>query len=78
LHQNLVAPQVNGLLDFFEQFLAFEDVSLVRLWRPVERAKIAHRRADVGVVDVAIDVVGAIRLGMQSSRYRIGRAGQRV
>ncbi len=45
--------------------------------RPIERAKIADRRADVRVVDVAVDVVGAKRLGMQPPGDRVGRAAQR-
>src|SRR5262249_518188 len=44
----------------------------------IESAEIANRGADIRVVDVAVDVVGAIRLRMQSPADRIRRPAERV
>ena len=76
LHQDLVAAQRDGLADLLEQHLAVEDVGLGVVDLAVERAEVADRRADVGVVDVAVDVVGAIRLGMEPAADRVGGAAQ--
>ena len=64
LHQDLVAAQSDRLLDLVEQLLAGQHVSLFMAGPPIEGAEIADRRADVGVVDVAVDVVSAVLLGM--------------
>ena len=77
LHQNLVAADRDRLFDLLQQHLARQDVHLVVLRRPVKRAEVADGRAGVGVVDVAVDVVGAERLGMQAARDGIGRLSQR-
>ena len=74
LHQDLVAAQVDRLLDFLQQHVALEHIAFRVFGLAKERAEIAHGRADVRVVDVAVDVVGAVRLGMQPARDRIGRA----
>ena len=65
LKQDLVAAQGHGLADFLEQDVAVEHIGFGVVDRAIEGAEIADRRADVGVVDVAVDVVGAVRLGMQ-------------
>ena len=65
LHQDLVAAQGDGLADLLEQNVAIEHVGLGIVDFPVKRAEIADGRADVGVIDVAVDVVGAERLGMK-------------
>ena len=55
--------------------VAVDDVG-VRVAEPArERAEAAAARADVRVVDVAVDVVGAIRLGVQPPRDGVGRLG---
>ena len=77
LHQNLIAAQIDGFLDFFQQHVAIEHVAFFVLRLAVEGAEIADGGADVRVVDVAIDVVGAIRLGMKPPRDRVGRPAQR-
>ena len=77
LHQDLIAAQVDGLLDLLQQHVAIEHVAFVVLRLAVEGAEIADGRADVGVVDVAVDVVGAIRLGMEPPRDRVGGPAQR-
>ena len=76
LHQNLIAPQVDGFLDLLQQHVAIQQVAFGVLRLAEERAEVAHGRADVRVVDVAVDVVRAIRLGMQAARHRVGRAPQ--
>ena len=77
LHQDLVAADGDRLFDLLEQHLARQHVDFVVLRRPVERAEIADGRAGVRVVDVAVDVVRAERLGMQAARDGIGRLAQR-
>ena len=77
LHQNLIAAQIDRFLDFLQQHFAVEHVAFFVLRRAVERAKSQTADTDVRVVDVAIDVVGAVRLGMQPARHGIGRAAQR-
>ena len=77
LHQDLVTAEGDRLLDLFEDHVAFEDVSLGAFRPAVERAEVADRRTDVGVVDVSIDVVGAIGLRMEPPRDRISRAADR-
>ena len=75
LHQDLVAPQRDRLADLLEQHVAVEHVGLGVVDLAVERAEVADGRADVGVVDVAVDVVGAVRLGMEPPAHRDRRPG---
>ena len=77
LEQDLVAAQGDGLFDLAEQFFAAEDVALRIAGRAGKRAEAAAADADVGVVDVAIDVVGAVGLGVQPPAHGVGGAGQR-
>ena len=58
LQEDLVAAQGDGLFDLAEQFLAAEDVAAGLARRSRKGAEAAAAEADVGVVDVAIDVVG--------------------
>ena len=77
LHQDLVTTKSHGLFDLAEQFCAGQDPALFTSWRPVEGTKVTDRRADVGVVDIAVDVVGSIWLGMQSAGDGIGGPAER-
>ena len=77
LQQNLFAANVDGLLNFFEQHFSLQHITLRRLGRAIESAEVAHRRADVRVVDVPIDVVGAVGLGMHPAGHFIRRPAQR-
>ena len=72
LHQNLIAAEIDGLLNLLQKHVAIEHVAFGMSRLAVERAEIADGRADVGVVDVAVDVVGAIRLGMEPARDGVG------
>ena len=74
LEEDLIAADRDHLRDLAHQHFAIEDVALGMLRWPVEGAEIAHRRADVGVVDVAIDVVGPPRLGMEPGGDGVGSA----
>jgi hypothetical protein len=74
LHEDLVAPQRDGLADLLEQDLSVEHIGLGIADFPVESAEVANGCADVGVVDVPIDVVGPVRARMKPSGHRIGRA----
>ena len=76
LHQDLVAAQRDGLADLLEQDVAVEDVGLGVVDLAVEGAEVADRGADVGVVDVPVDVVGAVRLGMEPLADGVGGAAE--
>ncbi len=78
LHQDLVPAELDGFSDLLEQLLAIKHVSLGALRRPVKRTKVANRSADVCVVDIPIDVVGAIALRMQSIRNGKGSLADRA
>ena len=58
LQQQLHAAERDRLVDLLEDLLEAEDVALAGADRPVERAEVAARDADVRVVDVAVDDVG--------------------
>ena len=58
LQQQLHAAERDRLVDLPEDLLEPEDVALAEPDRPVERAEVAARDADVRVVDVAVDDVG--------------------
>ena len=77
LQQQLDAADRDRLVDLPEQLVEAEDVAFGRSDRTVERAEVALRDADVGVVDVAVDDVGDDALGMLAradARRRAGRA----
>src|SRR5690242_16228379 len=58
LHQDSRSPQIDRLLDLVEDYLFRQDVALSVPRRPVKRAEAAVLRAEVRVVDIAIDDVG--------------------
>ena len=70
-------PSVDGLADLLEQDVAVEDVSLGVADLAVEGAEVADGGADVRVVDVPVDVVGAVRLGMEPPADGVGGAAER-
>ena len=76
LHQDLVAPQRDRLADLLEQDVAVENVGLGVVDLAIKRAKVADRRADVGVIDVAVDVERAEGLGMEPPAHLIGGPAQ--
>ena len=67
LHQDLIAPQRNSLFNFCEDETTVEEIPFSVLRRPIKSAEITDGCADIGVVDVAIDVVCAIGLRMHAS-----------
>ena len=77
LHQDLVAAEGDGLADLVEQHRAVEDVRLGVADLAIKGAKVADRRTDVGVVDVAIDVVGPVRLGVELAAHKVGGLPER-
>ena len=78
LHQDLIAAEGDRLLDLLVAAPRAAGRSLRRRFGlAVERAEVADGGADVGVVDVAVDVVRAVRLGMQPARDGVGGAAQR-
>jgi hypothetical protein len=66
LHEDLVAAEIDGFLDLLEQFLPIQYVAFVAFRGSVKRAEVANSGADVGVVDVPIDVVGTVVLGVKA------------
>ena len=68
LHENLVATERDGLLDFFVQLVERDDVGIVVLLRAIERAELAIDVADVRVVDVAINNVGDDAIALAAVR----------
>ncbi len=56
------------------KLIACKDVSLFALWCPVESAKVANSGAHVGVVDVAIDIVGPVALRVHPFANHVGCA----
>ena len=77
LKEDLVATEGHRLPDLRQQHVAVEDVALGVLRRTVEGAEVTDRGADVGVVDVAVDVVGPPRLRVEPLRHRMGRPADR-
>ncbi len=76
LHQDLVTPQRDRLANLLEQNVAVENIGLGIVDLAVKRTKVADRRADVGVIDVPVDVEGAIGLGMKPPADLIGGLAQ--
>ena len=58
LHQHLRAAERNGLLDFFIHLVERDDVGVVVLLCAIKRAELAIHIANIGVIDVAIHVIG--------------------
>jgi hypothetical protein len=72
LHQHARAAQVERLLDFREDGFLRQNVAFGVAHGPVEGAEAAIFRAEVGVVDVAVDDVGDHVLGMPAAADRVG------
>ena len=68
LHEDLVAAEGDRLLDLLVELLARQDVGVGVARLAVEGAEVADGGADVRVVDVAVDVVRAVRLRVQPQR----------
>ena len=73
LQQNLFAAQLHRFADLLQQFGARQYVPFIAFGATVERTEIADCGADVRVVDISVDVVGAIAFGMQTICHRICR-----
>lgn len=58
LKQNLVAAQVHGFLDLGQDVLGGQDIAAVLARSPEERAELAGRDADVGIVDITVHDIG--------------------
>ena len=76
LHEDLIAAQLNGFFDLFVQNLARQHIGVDIVALAIESAEIAHGRTDVRVVDVSVDVICAIRLGVEAPADGIGRPPQ--
>ena len=78
LHEDLVAAKGDGFLDLLIERLARQDVGVGVAALAVESAEIADGGADVGVVDVAVDVVSAIGLRVEAKADGMGSAAELV
>ena len=76
LEQQLAAAERDGLVDLPEDLLEPEHVALTGTDRPIERAEVAPRHADVRVVDVAVDDVGDDAPGMLAGADVVGKAAE--
>ena len=76
LQQQLHAAERDRLVDLAEDLLEAEHVALARSDRPVERAEVAARHADVRVVDVAVDDVGDDAVGMLARADAVGELAE--
>jgi hypothetical protein len=76
LHENLIAAKVERFLNLLVEFIALEYVAFRRLRPPVESAEIADGGTDVCVIDVAVDVVGAVVLWVQAAGDFVGGAAE--
>src|SRR5579871_1902909 len=72
LHQHAGAAEVERLLDFCENRFLRENVAVGRLHRLVEIAERAVFRAEIRVVDVAIDLICDDAFGMQPLAHSVG------
>ena len=77
LHQDLVAAEGHRLFDLLVQHVARQDVDFFVPGWPIKRTEIADRGTLVRVVDVAIDVVRAEGLRMETPGDGVGRTAQR-
>ena len=76
LQQQLDAADGDRLVDLPEQLVEAEHVALRRSDRPIERAEVAPRDADVRVVDVAVDDVGDDAVGMLARADAVGEPAE--
>src|SRR5205814_8691081 len=75
LHQDTGAAQRQGFVDFPADGLERLNVTLGRADGPVESTERAVLRADVCVVDIAVDLVGDDVTGMQPLAKRVSFHG---
>src|SRR6185312_4850797 len=78
LHEDLVAAEGDGFLDLLVEFLARQNVGIGIGGLPEKGTEIADGGADVGVVDVAVDLVGAIGLRVEAKADGMGSAAELV
>jgi len=74
LHENLVAAQGDGFRDLLVEGFARQDISVGVGALAIKGTKVADCRTDIGVVDVAVDVVGSVRVGVQPAANDIRSA----
>ena len=75
LHQHARAAQLDHLLDFFVNGFQRQDVAVFRAQRPVKRAERAIFRAEIRVIDVAVDLVGGdARVRLRAAHFVRGHA----
>ncbi len=78
LQKQLHAADIDRLVDFREDLIEAEHVTLARTHVAVERTEIALRHAHVRVVHVPIDDVGGDPLGMLAPPDEIGKAAEHM
>ena len=78
LHQNAAAAELEGLLDLAVDLVIAQHVSPALTGRSVKRAEVADRRADVRIVDVAIDNEGHRVVRMALGTHAVGERDELV
>ncbi len=70
LHQHAGAADLNHLPNFFVNRFERQDVPVFRAQRPVKRAEGTILRAEIRVVDVAVNLVGGhARIGLLAAHF---------
>ena len=78
LHQDLRATERDRLLDFLVDLVEGDHVRVVLFFRPPKRAELAVHVADVGVVYIAIDVVGGDLIAAPVVGIGLGQAAAAI
>jgi hypothetical protein len=77
LQENLPTAELDGLLNFGEECGFVENVSVGIVFVSAKGAKLASAYANIGVIDVSLDVICPYLAGMETFRNRIGIGTER-
>ena len=77
LQQNLPTTELDGLVDLGKQRRFVENVCVGIVFVPVKGAELAPTHANIGVVDIPLDVVCPHIAGMELLRNGIGIGTER-
>ena len=78
LHQDLIAAKFHSFFDFLKDDVCIQNVSLSIINLSVKRTEIADGCTDVGIIDIPVDVVSAVRLWMHTLTYGISSTAEFV
>jgi hypothetical protein len=77
LQENLPTAELDGLLNFGKKSGFVENVSVGIVFVSAKGAKLTSAYANIGVIDVPLDVVCPYLAGMEAFRNRIGTGTER-